>query len=119
MNRRPTDILRGMYVHLPPTIRHALAPFFAFLPVGIKYGATYGKMREAILLSERDSEFVGEYRKTRIANLLTNCIEKSRYYQEALKSCDFTRDGIEPDDLHRMGIPVLDKEKVRDIATEL
>lgn len=108
------DILRGMYVGLPPSVKKMLSPLLVLLPAKRKYGKTYLEMREIIAASEENNENIINYRANRL-RVIFNAASSTKYYKENFKDIDIIKD-LDYQGLIQLlaRFPILTKESIKE-----
>lgn len=109
------DVLRGMYIRSPGWIKQWVSPLLGLLPIQVRYGANYRRLRQDIERSERDAEFVAGFQLRALRSVIRSCVEYSPHYRELLRDV-YQRDPLPEQfsfaDFQR--IPILAKDAIRE-----
>ena len=109
------DAMRSNYFKLPPSIKALCRPLLMAIPVSARYGKTYWMIREHVARSETDAEFVRQYQRSALGQLLQSACSKSTFFSTPIRATfgmNFT-----PDDLNFSGLqsmPILTKAQVNE-----
>lgn len=107
------DIARGVYIRAPAPLKRAVAPIVALAPTSLKYGKSYGAMRDRIRRSENDVDFADREQLAALRGLLALAHGGSSFYRRTIEAAfganpDFsnlTRD-------HLAKLPILTKAQL-------
>lgn len=80
------DIIRTQYLRLPPSVKAAVAPAIRIVPFSVRFGATYRKIRKALVRSETDAQFVQEYQLSTLRQLLQRTYKGSSHFSPLMKA---------------------------------
>src|SRR5262249_31997192 len=114
IQRRPRflDIIRTRYVRLPPRVKAPFAPLLAALPMSVRFGATYQRVRESIWRSQADAGFTRDYQATALREVVQRASSRSPHYadlfaaiQRGLEAERFAFDRLQM-------LPVLTKQEI-------
>ncbi len=110
---RLLDILRTQYLRLPPSFKAVIAPILSTVPLSLRFGRTYRKIRREISLSETDAKFVQQYQLTAVRKLLQQASQRSRHFSPLIKArfgSGFDPSTFTMDDLS--SLPILTKTDI-------
>ena len=106
------DVLRTQYVRLPRPLKTAIAPALRMLPFSVRFGRTYWMVRESIVRSQTDAQFVQQFQVSALRALLGRAFQHSRHFSSVLQTalgtpCDVELAKFTPAELPKL--PVLTK----------
>jgi phenylacetate-CoA ligase len=78
------DVLRTRYVRLPRFVKAGVSPMVSLLPMGMRYGAAYHKLRQQLSMTSARPEFVRLLQLRTLRTVIETVQRRSPFYRERL-----------------------------------